>query len=141
MESPAPQKARPPGTLGAAAAGAGSALVAVLASSCCVPILAPLIVAVLGAGGAAWAGLKPYSPYLLGGSLLLLLYGLWTVYRPRPDVRGLSSGASELQTTWLEKDGSANVAVYVIWSSQSGAKERNVADAASLVADRRTRHY
>jgi len=41
----------------------------------------------------------------------------------------------------LEKDGSADVAVYVVWSSQSGAKERNVADAASLVADRRTRHY
>ena len=85
MESPAPLKRHPPGTLGAAAAGAGSALAAVLASSCCVPILAPLIVAVLGASGAAWAaGLKPYSPYLLGGSLLLLLYGLWTVYRPRP---------------------------------------------------------
>jgi len=44
-----------------------------------------LIVAVLGASGAAWAaGLKPYSPYLLVGSLALLLYGLWTVYRPRP---------------------------------------------------------
>ena len=63
----------------------GYALAAVLASSCCVPILAPLIVAVLGAGGAAWAaGLKPYSPYLLAGSLALLLFGLWTVYRPRP---------------------------------------------------------
>jgi len=82
---PAPRKARPHGTLGAAAAGAGSALAAVLAGSCCIPILAPLIVAVLGASGAAWAaGLKPYSPYLLAGSLVLLGYGLWTVYRPRP---------------------------------------------------------
>jgi hypothetical protein len=44
-----------------------------------------LVVAVLGASGAAWAaGLKPYSPYILAGSLALLLYGMWTVYRPRP---------------------------------------------------------
>jgi mercuric ion transport protein len=66
--------------------GAGSALAAVLASSCCVgPVLAPLIVAALGASGAAWAaGLKPYSPYLLAGSFALLLFGLWTTYRPRP---------------------------------------------------------
>ena len=85
MESHASNNPRSQGTLGAAAAGAGSALAAVLASSCCVPILAPLIVAVLGASGTAWAaGLKPYSPYLLAGSLLLLVYGLWTVYRPRP---------------------------------------------------------
>ena len=85
MESRAANDPRPRGALGAAAAGAGSALAAVLASSCCVPILAPLIVAVLGASGAAWAaGLKPYSPYLLAGSLALLLFGLWTVYRPRP---------------------------------------------------------
>jgi hypothetical protein len=85
MESPSLRKPRPHGALGAAAAGAGSALAAVVAGSCCVPILAPLIVAVLGASGAAWAaGLKPYSPYLLAGSLVLLLYGLWTVYKPRP---------------------------------------------------------
>ncbi len=41
----------------------------------------------------------------------------------------------------MEKDGSGDVAVYVIWSSQSGGKERNVADAAALVADLRARHY
>src|SRR5262245_7948644 len=85
MEFRAPNNPRPRGTLGATAAGAGSALAAVLAGSCCVPILAPLIVAVLGASGAAWAaGLKPYSPYLLAGSPVLLGYGLWTVYRQRP---------------------------------------------------------
>jgi hypothetical protein len=83
---PLSQKRRPYGTLGAATAGAGSALAAVVASSCCVgPVIAPLIVAILGASGAAWAaGLKPYSPYILAGSLAFLLYGLWTVYRPRP---------------------------------------------------------
>jgi hypothetical protein len=41
----------------------------------------------------------------------------------------------------LEKDGSSDVAVYIVWSSQSGAEERNVADAAELVSDRRTQHY
>jgi hypothetical protein len=85
MDSAA-RRRRPYAALSAAAAGAGSALAAVLASSCCVgPVVAPLIVAVLGAGGAAWAaGLKPYSPYLLAGSFIVLLVGLWTVYRPRP---------------------------------------------------------
>jgi hypothetical protein len=85
-DAPLAQKRRPYGALGAATAGAGSALAAVLASSCCVgPVIAPFIVAVLGASGAAWAaGLKPYSPYILAGSLAFLLYGLWTVYRPRP---------------------------------------------------------
>jgi len=85
VKSHTPPRQETHGALGAAAAGAGSALVAVVASSCCLPIIAPLIVAVLGASGAAWAaGLKPYSPYLLIGSLILLLFGLWTVYRPRP---------------------------------------------------------
>jgi hypothetical protein len=85
-DAPRSQKRRPYGTLGAATAGAGSALAAVLASSCCVgPVIAPLVVTVLGASGAAWAaGLKPYSPLILAGSLAFLLYGLWTVYRPRP---------------------------------------------------------
>ena len=85
MEAQRSQKRRSYGTLGAGVAGAGSALAAVLASSCCVPVIAPLIVAVLGASGAAWAaGLKPYSPCILAGSLVLLLYGTWMVYRPRP---------------------------------------------------------
>lgn len=85
MTSQKPQDRRPYGALGAGAAGASAALVAVFASSCCVPVIAPLIVAVLGASGAAWAaGLKPYSPYILAGSLALLLYGMWMVYRPRP---------------------------------------------------------
>ena len=33
------------------------------------------------------------------------------------------------------------MAVYVVWSSQVGGKERNVAEAARLVADPRARHY
>jgi hypothetical protein len=42
---------------------------------------------------------------------------------------------------WLEKDGSADVAVYVVWSSQVGGRERNVGKAAGMVPDRRARHY
>ena len=96
MKPNKPQMHRPFGALGAGAAGAGAALVAVFASSCCIPVIAPLIVAVLGASGAAWAaGLKPYSPYILAGSLALLLYGMWTVYRPRPECapEGCATGA------------------------------------------------
>jgi hypothetical protein len=48
------------------------------------PVLAPLIVGAIGAGGAAWAaGLKPYSTYILAASLLLLAGGFWSAYRPR----------------------------------------------------------
>ena len=76
---------REAGAGGAASAGAGAAaaLTAAAAGACCVsPVLSPIIVGVLGASGAAWAaGLKPYSPYLLAGSLALLGYGFWTVYR------------------------------------------------------------
>lgn len=68
---------------GAAVSGAGGALVATAATACCAgPVLAPLIVGVLGAGGAAWAaGLKPYSPWLLAGSAALLALGFWSSYR------------------------------------------------------------
>jgi hypothetical protein len=71
---------------GAALSGAGGALVAAAATACCAgPILAPLVVAVLGAGGSAWAaGLKPYSPWLLAASAVMLGFGFWSAYLPRP---------------------------------------------------------
>lgn len=73
---------RTTGALGSAGAGVGAATVAAAASACCVgPVAAPLIVGLLGAGGAAWAaGLKPYSPYLLAGSAALLAYAFWGLY-------------------------------------------------------------
>ncbi|MFQ5525905.1 MAG: mercuric transporter MerT family protein [Thermoanaerobaculia bacterium] len=75
--------------VGVAAAGAGAAALATAASACCVPVIAPLVVAVLGAGGAAWAaGLKPYSMAILAAAGLLLAYGYWVVYRPRTAARG-----------------------------------------------------
>jgi hypothetical protein len=41
----------------------------------------------------------------------------------------------------LAKDGSADVAVYVVWSSQVGGKEQHVDKAAQRVPDPRARHY
>lgn len=71
--------------VGVAAAGAGAAALATAAGACCIPVIAPLVVAVLGAGGAAWAaGLKPYSLAILGIAGLFLSYGYWALYRPRP---------------------------------------------------------
>ena len=72
-----------------AAAGAGAAALATAAGACCVPVIAPLIVAVLGAGGAAWAaGLKPYSLAILVLAGLFLGYGYWVLYRPRTAAAG-----------------------------------------------------
>ena len=72
-------------TVAAAGGGIGAALVATVAGACCVgPVVSPILVSVLGAGGAARAaGLKPYSPWLLLGSLLLLGLGFWSVHRRR----------------------------------------------------------
>jgi hypothetical protein len=83
--SPRATSASAVGALSAGSAGSGAALVTIVAGTCCVsPVLAPLIVGALGAGGAAWAaGLKPYSSYILAASLLLLAAGFWSAYRPR----------------------------------------------------------
>ncbi len=73
---------------GAATTGAGAAALATAATACCVPVLAPLLVSVLGVTGSIWAaGLKPYSLLILGASGLLLGYGFRTVYR-RPAAEG-----------------------------------------------------
>ena len=78
-------------SLGVAATGAGAALITTAASACCVPVIAPLLVSVLGVSGAVWAaGLRPHSPYLLAVSALLLGYGFWTVYRPWPAAAGVA---------------------------------------------------
>ena len=70
--------------VGVAAAGAGAAALATAAGACCVPVIAPLVVAVLGASGAAWAaGLEPYSLAILGVAGLLLAYGYRVIHWPR----------------------------------------------------------
>ena len=78
--------ARDVGAVGAATTGVGAALVTLVAGACCVsPVLAPLIVGVLGASGAVWvASLKPYSGWILGIAGAALAGAFWTVYRPRP---------------------------------------------------------
>jgi hypothetical protein len=80
------EAARDVGTLGAATTGVGAALLTIVAGACCVsPVLAPLIVGVLGASGAVWAAsLKPYSLLILAIAGLSLAVGFWSVYRPRP---------------------------------------------------------
>lgn len=70
---------------GSAVSGMAAALTATAASACCVgPAIAPAVVSVLGAGGAAWAaGLKPYSPLLLATSGLLVGFSFWGLYGRR----------------------------------------------------------
>lgn len=62
-------------TFGSVVAGVTSTA----ASICCI---GPIAIAVLGVNGAILAaGIKPYRLYLLGGSLLMLGYAFWRVYR------------------------------------------------------------
>lgn len=72
------------GAVGAASASIGAVIAATLGAACCsVPLLGPVIVAALGASGAAtFAGIKPYTPYLFILSFLMLAFSFWTVYRP-----------------------------------------------------------
>jgi hypothetical protein len=71
--------------VGTATAGVGAAVTATLASVCCTgPVVAPIVVGLLGAtGAAAAAGLKPYTPYLFVFSLLMLAMGFRSVYRAK----------------------------------------------------------
>lgn len=71
--------------IASASTGVAAAALTVVSAACCVsPVLAPIIVSVLGASGAVWAaGLKPYGWWILGGTLVCLAYGFWLVYRPR----------------------------------------------------------
>ena len=81
--------------------------------------MAPVLVSVVGASGAAWAaGLKPYSPYMLEGSLALLAYGFWTLYRRQACAPGEApvSGARSPRWVRLVLWGAA-----VIWVASLGA--------------------
>ena len=50
-------------------------------------------------------------------------------------------GAVALENAWLEKDTLKDVAVYVVWSPQLGAQEKNVASATALVPDPRAKQF
>jgi hypothetical protein len=75
------------GAIASASTGVAAAALTVVSAACCVsPVLAPIIVSVLGASGAVWAaGLKPYGWWILAGAFACLAFGFWTVYRRRPD--------------------------------------------------------
>jgi mercuric ion transport protein len=64
------------------AAAAGSVVGAVLASACCI---GPLVFAVLGISGAAFAqSFEPFRPYLLVATYALLGGAFYFTYRPGP---------------------------------------------------------
>ena len=68
-------------TLGTAATVSGAVAAAFAAAACCI---GPLIVAVLGVGGAgAMVALAPYRPYFLGATVVMLGLGVFMVYRRR----------------------------------------------------------
>ncbi len=87
--------------LGLAATGAGAAALATAATACCVPVLAPLLVSLLGVSGSVWAaGLHPYSLLILALASLPLAYGFWSVYRRRALAAGQACPAKR---PWLPR--------------------------------------
>jgi hypothetical protein len=93
--------------IGAAGLGTGAALTAGVASACCVgPTLAPIFLSVLGASGLATvSGLRPFTPWLLLGSGLMLSFSFWSSYR-RSSCAGLPPPVSRAVyvarlVTWL----------------------------------------
>ena len=82
-----PGKGEAAAAVASASTGVAAAALTVVTAACCVsPVIAPIIVSVLGASGAVWAaGLKPYGWWILGAAFVCLAYGFWMVYRPRRD--------------------------------------------------------
>ena len=70
--------------VGAVSAGLGAGVLSLGASACCVPVLAPLLVSVLGVTGSIWAAsLTPYSVWIVLTSGLVIGWAAWSIYRPR----------------------------------------------------------
>ncbi|NIR46644.1 MAG: hypothetical protein GWN99_19750 [Gemmatimonadetes bacterium] len=81
--------------IGAAVASLASAA----ASICCI---GPLGIALLGVNGAILAaGIKPYRPYLLFGSLVLIGLAFWGVYRGRRGRHGAACPTRSARITRL----------------------------------------
>lgn len=86
---------------GSAVAGAGAAVTAAAAAACCVPVVSPFLIGVLGVSTAVWlAGLRPWAPYPLGAAFLLLLYAYWSLRRWRRCARH-SGAAASAPRSWL----------------------------------------
>jgi hypothetical protein len=73
------------GAVASASTGIAAAAITVVTAACCTsPVLAPILLSVLGASGLVWtAGLKPYGWAILGGAFVFLSLGFWMTYRPR----------------------------------------------------------
>jgi hypothetical protein len=71
--------------VGSATVGIGAAMTATLAGVCCTgPLVAPIVVGILGAAGAAAAAsLKPYTFLLFSASFVLIAIGFSSVSRAR----------------------------------------------------------
>lgn len=83
--SRSPGSASSAGAVASASTGMAAAAITVVTAACCTsPVLAPILLSVLGASGLVWtAGLKPYGWAILGGALVFLSLGFLMVYRPR----------------------------------------------------------
>lgn len=73
------------GAIASGSSGVVAALFTLVTAACCVsPVIAPLIVGVLGASGVVWAaGLKPMADGFLRSRSCFIAYGFWSVHRPR----------------------------------------------------------
>ena len=79
MADSQPSHARTVPVIGASLGALGAAGTAIAASLCCV---GPVVVALLGTGGAiAVAKLEPWRPYLLGLGVVILGIAFWLAYR------------------------------------------------------------
>lgn len=106
------------GAAGAAVVGAGSGAIGGAASACCAPLIAPVVVAALGATGAAWVtGLTRWAPYLLGLGLILLAHSYRIVRRTR-----VCSAPAARWRRWVDRVTPALLAVStLIWLASAAA--------------------
>lgn len=76
---------------------------ALLASTCCVgPLLS--IVGLLGVSASSLAWLMSIKPYLIGLSLLLCIYNLYLVYRPKKKTSCCAVDTEYQQLSQTEKE-------------------------------------
>ena len=97
------KSSRQASAIGAATVSTGAALTAGIAGACCVgPALGPIFLAVLGSSGLiAVTSLRPYTPWMLAASGVMLGFSFWQTHRRPvcvadgtglPVSRGSSSG-------------------------------------------------
>jgi hypothetical protein len=94
--------------IGAAGLGTGAAITAGVASACCVgPALAPIFLSVLGASGLATvSALRPFTPWLLLASALMLGFSFWRTHQRPACANGIAPPISHAVhiarvITWL----------------------------------------